>query len=150
MKTKVIITEIEREDLVYLFSTALYGSYWLSCNYSIDNNDKEVLSEEGACYEERIADCLLAGKAVELCDRYAEDEDEFFDSKLPHRWDKDDECMCYRVTLADIENALSCMLENKNYASQYVLNFINDEPSFDLIQGESIMQHILWGEDIYG
>lgn len=152
MKTIVKVSCITHDDLVNLFSTALYGSSWLGCEYRIDNNAKEVPAKDGDCYEDRIADVLLAGKKVELLDRYAEDESDHYNSAIPHHWDEDEDCMIYTITLKDIEDGLSRMLQSQGWSAKYVMALINadEEGDFDQPQAESIIQHILWKQEIYG
>jgi hypothetical protein len=59
--------------------------------------------------------------------------------------------MDYTVSLKDIENGLSKMLDAGGLPAKYVMNLINaDDGDFDQPQAESIIQHILWGEEIYG
>jgi hypothetical protein len=43
------------------------------------------------------------------------------------------------------------MLDAGGLPAKYVMNLINaDDGDFDQPQAESIIQHILWGEEIYG
>ena len=49
-KKQVTITEITQEDLVNLFSTALYGSTYLDADYP-----KRDIYEEDDCYEDKLA-----------------------------------------------------------------------------------------------
>lgn len=152
MKTKVVVTDITHEDLVDLFSTALYGSSWLGCEWCIDNNAKEVkFKESDTCFEDKVARCLLDGKKVELLDRYSEDEDDHYNSAIEHYWDEDAECMCYKISLSDIENCLSRILSSQGWPAKYVMALVNkDDGDFDQIGAESIIQHLLWKQETYG
>lgn len=151
MKTRVVISDITHDDLVDLFSTALYGSSWLGCDYRVDDNCKVVEMKPSDCIEDRIARCLLCGKKVELLDRYAEDEDDHYNSAIEHYWDKDEECMCYKISLSDIEKGLSRILAGQGWGAKYVMELVNkDDGNFDQVAAESIMQRILWGQEIYG
>lgn len=153
MKTKVIISDLTHEDLVELLSTSLYGSQWLGCDYRVGDNMETVKFEEGdTCFEDKAARCLLQGKYIEIFDRYAEDESEDYDSPLEHYWDKEEECMVYKVTLKDIKYGMERMLEQeKGWGLECATNFVKNEYwSFDLTQAECIIQHILWGKEIYG
>ena len=149
MKTIVKVTDITHEDLVVFFST-LCGSSWLGYDYDIDNNKAEVeFLESDTCLEDKIARCLLSGKKIEIHDFYAEDEDDFYDSEIEHYYDERG-YMCYKVSLSDIENGLSKMLSSQGYAAKYVIWFVNSEDgNFDKPQAESIVQHILWRQEIY-
>lgn len=151
-KTTVEILEINHEDLVELLSTALYGSYWLGCEYRVGDNMETVeFNDTDTCFEDKAARCLLQGKYIEFFDQYAEGEEDFYNSKLEHYWVEDD-CMVYKVTLKDIKDGLERMLEQeKGWGLECAMNFVKNEYwSFDLTQAECIIQHILWGEDIYG
>lgn len=151
MRTKTIVTDITHDDLVNLFSTALYGSSWLGCYYKCDNNKNEVAFKDDDCFEDKVARCLLSGKKVELLDRYAEDETEDFGSTIEHYWDKKEECMCYKISISDIENGLSRILAAQGWGAKYVMELVNgDDGDLDQPQAESIIQRILWGQEIYG
>ena len=153
MKTKITILEINHEDLVELLSTALYGSYFLGCNYQVDDNMETVkFKESDTCFEDKAARCLLQGKYIEIFDRYAEDESDDYDSPLEHYWDKEGECMVYKVYLDDIKSVLSCMLdEGSGWKFECAANFTRyEESDFDQPQAECIIQHVLWNEEIYG
>ena len=105
MKTKTTITELSHNDLVDLFSTALYGSTYLSANYTIEDR-KSVDVSDGDCYEDILAKILLSGKSVEVTDDYAEGCSY---GSLPYRFqdkDDDDSSVIYRVTLDDIKRGL--------------------------------------------
>ena len=67
MKTKITVTELDHEDLVNLLSTALYGSSWFEADY--DNNIYKSLEiKEGDCFEDKLADMLLAGHKITIID----------------------------------------------------------------------------------
>ena len=95
MKTKIIVSELTHDDLTCLLSTALYGSYWAAAGY-----DKEVyktLSEtHGNCFEEKLADMLLAGHKISITDYEADGEgtvpqyarlDCGYEPQTPHPYD---------------------------------------------------------------
>ena len=152
MKTKTVVSDINHEDLVELLSTASYGRSWLKLNYdsmeylALNNN-----APDKQCLEDKCALLLLNGKTIDICDYYAEDSGDSYDSKLPHNYDEDCGSMDYTVSLKDIENGLSKMLDAGGLPAKYVMNLINaDDGDFDQPQAESIIQHILWGCEIYG
>lgn len=150
MKTKTIVTEITRDDLINLFSTACYGSNFLGIEY---DNEGEYINhrEDGDCYEEIFAKMLLDGCKVEIRDYYAEDEDEFY-GNLPHKWNEDDGCMVYVVGLDDIADGIARALDNGGWDAKCANGLINidDCPDFDLPAAENLMQVIVFGEAIYG
>lgn len=151
MKTKTEVYDISHEDLVNLFSTALYGSSYLGCNYHVDDNDATVVFNERDCFEDKIAKCLLAGKRVAMVDHYCEGSDEFYGS-LEHRYDEESGCMLYMLDLDTIKKGLETMLNAGGWKAKYVMMMINDDNycEFDQIAADAIMQNIMFGEEIYG
>lgn len=97
MKTKTTILEIEHDDLVNLFSTALYDHRNMTamCN-------GEVPREDGDCYEDMLAKCLLLGGSISVVDRRANGEHY---GSLPCVINEDDDAV-YTVTLQDVTNGL--------------------------------------------
>ena len=166
MKTNTTITEITHDDLVNLFSTALYGSTYLSSDYAIEDR-KSVNPTENDCYEDIIAKILLSGKSVEVTDDYAEGCSY---GSLPYRLqdEEDDESsVVYRVTLEDIKRGLEraangtftittklgedYIVGEKNSARTSFNSFIDEDAvDFDLIRADILMQIILFDEIIYG
>lgn len=151
MKTKTEVYDISHEDLVNLFSTALYGSSYLGCNYRVDDNDATVVFNERDCFEDKIAKCLLAGKRVAMVDHYCECSDEFYGG-LEHHYDEESGCMLYMLDLDTIKKGLETMLNAGGWKAKYVMMMINDDDycEFDQIAADSIMQNIMFGEEIYG
>lgn len=163
MKTKTTITELSHDDLVNLFSTALYGSSYLSADYTIEDRKSVDVSDDD-CYEDIIAKILLSGKSIEVTDNYAEGCSY---GSLPYRFqdkDDDDSSVIYRVTLDNIIRGLE-------KASDGTFNAGNDEWTertrrsarvsfdsfmdkdrcdFDLVRADILMQIILFDEIIYG
>lgn len=158
MKTRTIISDITKEDLVNLLSTALYGSYYLSADYDVEKYKR--LFKEGDCYEDKMARILLEGGEITVTDGYAEDEDEVWSKK--GRWNKDLEEAQYTITLKDIEEGLQKALDGtfklnegaeqgeKNWARKVVINMMSDDADYDLPDAEMIMQIIMFGEIVYG
>lgn len=154
MKIKVKITEIDHEDLVDLFSTALYGSTMFSAIYDSIEYQNLPDKSDTDCFEDKIAKLLLAGKTVEVADQYAECDEDFYGS-LPHTWDKEHGLMLYTVSLADIRKGIErCFNYNKSkstWLNRCAFDFLYcSEGNFDLPEAESIMQVIIFGEEIYG
>lgn len=59
--------------------------------------------------------------------------------------------MCYKISLSDIENGLSRILAAQGWGAKYVMELVNgDDGDLDQPQAESIIQRILWGQEIYG
>lgn len=150
MKTKTIITEIEKDDLVNLFSTALYGSYIFGALYDKNVYNTKCEVNEHDCFEDKLAKVLLAGYSIVVYDKYCEGDDEFYGA-LPHTF-SDDGTMHYDVTLNDIRNGLQLALGGDNaYLAKCANDLIHiDDSDFDLEEAEALMQYIVFGELIYG
>lgn len=163
MKTKTTITELSHDDLVNLFSTALYGSSYLSADYTTEDR-KSVDVSDNDCYEDIIAKILLSGKSIEVTDDYAESCSY---GSLPYRFqDKDDEDspVIYRVTLDDIIRGLERAAngtfnagydegteQTKRSARASFDSFMDkDKCDFDLVRADILMQIILFDAIIYG
>ena len=137
MKTKITVTELDHEDLVNLLSTALYGSSWFEADY--DNNIyKSLKNKEGDCFEDKLADMLLAGHKITIIDHEAEGESY---SKKCVRFDG--ESAVYEVTLKDFLKTASTQ---KGYdLVEEVL-----EGDGDYWSADSFLQRVVFGDEIYG
>lgn len=163
MKTQITITEITHEDLVNLFSTALYGSTYLSADYTIEDKKSIDVSEDD-CYEDIIAKILLSGKSVEVTDDYAEGCSY---GSLPYKFydkDDDDSSVIYFVNLESIKRGLERAAggtfnagndewteQTKRSAKVSFDSFMDEDAcDFDLVRADILMQIILFDEIIYG
>ncbi len=149
MKTKTTILEINHEDLVGFFSTALYCSSMFHAVY--DSIEYRMLKDasENDCFEDKLARLLLAGKTIEIVDKYAEDWDEYY-GNLPHVWNEESG-MVYTVSLDDIKRGIQSCLDGDLYISECARNLVHaDEGNLDSQQAENILQVVLFGEMIYG
>ena len=148
MKTKTIITEINHNDLVNLFSTATYGSSYFSVVKKKKDYYGTELEDENDCREETWAKILLAGKPVYVLD-YSSEEEAY--GNLPHEWDEKRGAMKYTVTLEDIKNGLQKALDNGGWDAECALDLINDDScNLDLTEAENLLHIITFGETIYG
>lgn len=150
MKTKTQVMEINHEDLVDFFSTALYGSFMFGARYdSIEYHELKDANEDD-CFEDKLARLLLSGKTIEIIDKYAEDIEDYYGT-LPHAWDEDDFEMRYTVSLDDIKRGIQACLDGDDYLSECARTLVHaDEGNFDSLQAENILQVVLFGEMIYG
>lgn len=163
METKTTITELSHNDLVDLFSTALYGSSYLSADYTIDDRKSVDVSYDD-CYEDIIAKILLSGKSVEVTDDYAEGCPY---GSLPYKFqdkDDDDSSVIYFVNLESIKRGLERAADGtfnagndewteqtKRSAKVSFDSFMDeDRCDFDLVRADILMQIILFDEIIYG
>lgn len=148
MKTKTIITEITHDDLVNLFSTAVYGSDY----FDVEENKKDYkgteLEDESDCCEDVWAKVLLSGKPLYVFDYYSE---EVAYGNLPHKWDKKCGAMRYTVTLEDIKKGLGKAIDNGGWDAKCASDLINEDScDLDLYEAENLLQIITFGEGIYG
>lgn len=162
MKTQTTITELTKEDLVNLLSTALYGSNYLSADY-----EESVEHDEDDCYEEIMAGILLNGGKILITDGYAEDGEVY--GNLPCKVDEDEDgCLTttYHVTLDDITTGLTRAANgtfntrpdvsaeyvdsNIEFAKRSFNAFAFDEREWDYNTADCLMQIILFDEIIYG
>ena len=58
------VTDLSKEEIVDLLSTALYGSPW----WKVDNSTEEYKQADGDTIEEKLADMLLKDQSVYLID----------------------------------------------------------------------------------
>ena len=154
MKTQVIISEITHDDLVNLFSTALYGSSYLSASY-----DECVDEDDDDCYEDVLAKSLLSGGKIQITDHYAEGCPY---GSLPCLIDEDDDCV-YDVTLDSVKTGLAKAANGtfnsqskdfieveRKFARKAFDSFLSEACDFDLTYADCLMQIILFDEIIYG
>jgi len=152
MKVATIITEIDHEDLVNLFSTAIYGSNFFDIGYDEKDYYGTELESRNDCIEDKCAKLLLAGKAIFVFDAYAEDEDEFY-GKFNHEWINGDDGigMKYTINLENIKDGIQKCLEGENNWLRDCAKHLMYEPyALDLPEAEAILQKIVFGELIYG
>ena len=149
MKTKTIITEINHDDLVNLFSTATYGSEYFSVLKKKEYYYGTELEDDNDCREDTWAKVLLSGKAVYVLDYFSWSEEDYY-GNLPHTWDENRESMKYTVTLDDIKKGLQKALDNGGQDAKCAFDLINEEGCFDLTEAETLLQIITFGEVIYG
>lgn len=137
MKTKITVTEFEHEDLVNLLSTALYGSSWFEADY--DNNIYNSLKiKKGDCFEDKLADMLLAGHKITIIDHEAQGES--YSKKCVGF---NDESAIYEVTLKDFLKTAST---KKGY--DLVEEVLSGDG--DYYTGDAFLQRVVFGDEIYG
>ena len=155
MKTKTTITELSHDDLVDLFSTALYGSSYLGAYY-----DEEIEHDDKDCFEDILANILLHDGSITITDYFAVG---CVYGSLPHGIDED-ENVAYLVTYDDIKRGLERAADGtfnagddkwteqtKRSARVSFDSFMDeDRCSFDLVRADILMQIILFDEIIYG
>ena len=159
MKNNVEIIDITHEDLVNLFSTALYGSSYLSAEYDKDfYNSIPKDKKEGDCFEDHIADVLLNGGEIYIYDAYSEGEVYNKNGELIKEEYSDEEYAQYTLTLTDIIEGLQRAANGTyktNNDTKYILHCFNefaedDCYDLDLTDADALMQIITFNELIYG
>ena len=138
MKTKITVTEINHEELVDLLSTALEGSSWFAASY--DKTLYESIQEtHGYCFEDKLADMLLAGHKITITDYEADGES--YSSK------------CTRIT-ADGDAVYKVGLEDflKVASTKKGFELLNDvlDGTGDYWTADAFLQRVVFGEEIYG
>lgn len=149
------VTSLSHDDLVNLFSTALYGNSALEVIY--DSKDRDKVKEEDDCYEDIIAKILLSGGSVQVIDLESEEPSIGWKKEgnldIPttwmefHTWDKSEQGkwghIIYTITLQDIINGC-----NTQRGCDLAKTLFFDEDG-DMWTAYNLMQTILFGEEIY-
>lgn len=147
MKIKVHVEDINIDDLVNLFSTAVYGSQYFDVRKRKSDYYGTPLEDEYDYRETTWAKVLLSGKPVYVLDYYSEEEAY---GELPHVWDERLAAMKYTVTIEDIKNGLQKAIESRGWDFKCAMDLINEDGEFDLTEAENLLQIITFGEAIYG
>ena len=138
MKTKITVTEINHEELVDLLSTALYDSSWFGADYDRDTYNK-LENTTGECFEDKLADMLLAGHQITIIDYEAEGES--YSSKCTKITADGD--AVYKVGLEDFLKVASTKTGFK------LLSEVLDGTG-DYYTADAFLQRVVFGEEIYG
>jgi hypothetical protein len=137
MKTNINVTELEHEELVDLLSTALYGSSWFGAGYDHKIYDS-LVEKQGDCFEDALADMLLAGHKITITDYEAEGE-KYSDKFVKFNGDE----AVYEVNLQDFLKVASTKRGYK--LVEEVLSGDGDYWTAD-----AFLQTVVFGEEIYG
>lgn len=175
MQYKLSVSELDitKEDLVELFST-MYDCSFFRCWIPPQFNKLS----EGTTYEEQLADVLLAGKYIKICD-FEESviiSDEEFDKnyddnkqrhcnslvlpvhgfrKFSSDWsDEEFYCPVYKITLDRIKTAFEEIITG-NMTGKYSTCVRRSFDDFiaeyaDAVDYEILVQYIVFGDAIYG
>lgn len=146
MRTRTIVYELTRAELVNLFSTALYADLIFSVEY--DHN------VEGDCIEDKIATNLINGNSIKITDNYSKDGDDAM-GNLPHEIDEDGQIV-YELKLINIFTAIQNILdcdktdEETRELKDSVRELASGEDcDWDYCQANNLLQYILFGEIVY-
>ena len=110
MKIKTTIESITHDDLVELFSTALYGSDIFGVDYDAEVYNHCPDKKGNDCLEDKIARILLNGGSITISDLYADDENDFY-GELRHEYDSS-----YRSILCRLHSGRSGSLQRSDKA----------------------------------
>lgn len=139
METKIKVTAMSHNELVDLLSTALYGSQWFAASY-----DKKIYESldcvTGECFEDKLADMLLAGHKISITDIEADGEthsDKFV--RFEGRYDD----AVYEVGLNDFLEVASTPRGYK-----LIEDVLSGEG--DYYTADAFLQRVVFGEEIYG
>ena len=139
MKTEIKVTALSHGDLVCLLSTALYGSAWFDAEYNkeIYNN---LENKNGDCFEDKLADMLLAGHKITIIDYDAEGE------KYSNKFVR----FVGRCESAEYEVGLQDFLNVASTADGYqLINEVLDGDG-DFYTADAFLQQVVFDEVIYG
>lgn len=140
MKTIIKITELNHEDIVNILSMLTcendFGLSYKKSDYNSIPKDKM----QGVCFEDKLADCLLNGKSIQVIDLQADEE---VYGNLKHKIDAEDGSVIYTVTLEDFIRGLEIP-----EAAKYVQDIVDEKD--DYWTSYNLIQFILFGELIYG
>ena len=139
MKTKTVVSELTHDDLTNLLSVALTGSNWACANYDHDIYDT-LTNTIGECWEDKMADMLLAGHKIVIAD-YEADDVSYSDKCVGFYTDSG--AAIYEICLDDI-------LEVASTKEGYEL--INEVLSGegDFYTADAFLQRVVFGEEVYG
>ena len=138
MKTKITVTEINHEELVDLLSTALEGSNWFGASYDRDTY-KKLENTTGECFEDKLADMLIAGHQITITDYEADGES--YSSKCTKITADGD--AVYKVGLNDFLKVAS---------TKRGFQLLSDvlDGTGDYWTADAFLQRVVFGEEIYG
>ena len=149
MKLHTKVTNLTHDEIVTIFADN-YGSHWATFAYDMNDYYGTPLEDDDDCLEDKLAKILLGGGRIYINDHYAEDGVEVYGS-LPHAYDEEEEYMQYSLRLEDIEAGLAKALDDMGCGITAIYNFLHDDRiNFDINDADTLLQHITFGEVIYG
>lgn len=139
MKTEIVVTEINHEELVNLLSMALDASSWFEADYNreVYNSLTDTI---GDCFEDKLADMLIAGHNITITDYYAEGMS--YSNKFVKFEGKQDNAV-YEVCLKDFLEVASTM-----QGFELIKQVLDGDG--DYWTADAFLQRVVFGEEIYG
>lgn len=139
MRTEIKVLSFTHDDLVNLLSTALYGSSWFYAEY--DRTIYDTLKKtKGDCFEDKLADMLLAGHKITIVDMDAEGV-KYSDKCV--RIDEEDESAVYEVKMEDFLQTASTK-DGYNLVTEVLSG------DGDFWTADAFLQRVVFGEEVYG
>lgn len=172
MKADIVINNIEitHEDLVTLFSDALYGDY--TFDVYVDEKNKPLKEGEGDCYEDKLANVILNGGYIcvavnEEADNSKDRVDNVSDILQIAEFNEETRRLypghpvetiytpVYHIDKARVEQAFKEILSKKTTGkysdglyNNYEATFVDEDGDF--YDAWNIFQYIVFGDVIYG
>ena len=172
MKADITINNVEitHDDLVTLFSDALYGDY--TFDVYVDEKNNSLKEGEGDCYEDKLANVLLNGgyicvAANEEADNSKDRVDNVSDVLQIAEFDEETRRLypghpvetiytpVYHIDMARVEQAFKEILSKKTTGKysdglyqNYEATFVDEDGDF--FDAWNIFQYIVFGDVIYG
>jgi hypothetical protein len=138
-QVKVTVTEFEHEELVDILSTALCGSTWFGAGYDKDKYNA-IKEKHGDCFEDKLADMLLAGHKIEITDYEAEGE------KYSNRFVRFEGRYDDAVYEVGLEDFLKTASTKEGY--KLVEEVLSGDG--DYYTADAFLQRVVFGEEVYG
>ena len=157
MKVEYKITELDHENLVDFLSTATYGDN--TFEIFTPEEFKELRDQgEGDCWEDKLANVLLAGGKLDIVDRGDDeimpDEVANFQPLYPKHFhhlekytDGFENCVYYPVYRIGLEDIIEAAQTDEGY--RYAKELWIDEMG-DFYTAWNLLQLVIFGEVVYG
>lgn len=151
MEKEIKVTSLTHEELVNLFSTALYGDNTFCIDVPSRFEDLWV----GECFEDKIANVLLHGGRIKLRDNYsanADDDVEVYgngtDIIVETKSEELLDNLCYYAYYSiSLDSILAACSTSEGYRLASEL-FIDEDGDF--YTAYNLLQLIVFGEVVYG
>ena len=152
IKRNTEIIDITHDDLVNLFSTALYGSTVFEVE--IDREFYHTIpkeKKEGDTIEDKMADIILNGGNLFFYDK-EDDGDPLSDLGKVVDNGEDEPYVIYTINLDNIIDGLCACAngERGDWGMECFEHFLTDDREFDQCEADTLLQNIVFNEAVYG
>lgn len=152
IKRNTEITNITHDDLVKLFSTALYHS--ATFEVDMDRDFYNMLSEKkkhGLRKEDKMADIILNGGNIFVYDKN-DDGTPLSDIGTVIDNGSDEPYVLYTINMKNIIDGLSSCAngDRGDYEQECFENYLHNSREFDQGDADVLFQNIVFKETIYG